>query len=75
MVSGTAGEGDYAVGSRGDGGSEVDAKAEEAEPEPEAEAEPESDAPDDEESSPKPESRTISIQDLKKIVEQKETDD
>ena len=75
VVSGTAGEGDYAVGSRGDGGSEVDAKAEEAEPEPEAEAEPESDAPDDEESSPKPESRTISIQDLKKIVEQKETDD
>ena len=73
VVSGTAGEGDYAVGSRGDGGSEVDAKAEEAEPEPEAESE--SDAPDDEESSPKPESRTISIQDLKKIVEQKETDD
>ncbi len=77
VASGTAGEGDYAVGSRGDGDSEVDAKAEEAEPEPEAEAEaePESDAPDDEESSPKPESRTISIQDLKKIVEQKETDD
>ena len=73
VASGTAGEGDYVVGSRGDGGSEVDAKAEEAEPEPEAESE--SDAPDDEESSPKPESRTISIQDLKKIVEQKETDD
>ncbi|MDP7535439.1 MAG: hypothetical protein QF766_01490 [Candidatus Poseidoniia archaeon] len=73
VASGTAGEGDYAVGSRGDGDLEVDAKAGEAEPEPEAESE--SAAPDDEDSSPKPKSRTISIQDLKKIVEQKETDD
>ncbi len=72
-ATGSAGEGDYAVGSCGDGDSGADAEAEETEPEVEAEPEPE--APDEEESTRKPESRTISIQDLKKIVEQKETDD